>query len=460
MGVFTRTDSPWLWLWLETAPPGQQREKTKFKIGTTAAQRLDNRRAAEELYHERMSEIAKRIHRFPAAPATAMTFEAFAPWYDTNHIAHHGGHERERGILKRLRAVFGSYALDAITKDLVIAWRTTRRAAGVTVERFGARAGHVPMWARIHAFLIARGPTPLADIKAEFKLTSRNVSRSYLTPQTAQYFAREDRGVWSAVGTPPHARRHTYAPPSARTVNREVDLLQQMLSAAVEAGYIDKSPIYGLANLPIVEPIRRTMSETEERAVLRELAPDDRALMLVGLDTLTRMIDILDLEWADDHGTMLDIIDPKNGTSHTVPISTRTRKALDALPKTGKFIFPKRRRARTAGARRSVVAKALQRACRRADVPYGRALRGLTFHWSTRRTGATRMIRRGGEKAIGVVQQIGGWKDPSVLIGIYQETITPEMVAAVETVAPKNQSATYGLLSKRKRRLKLLRKRA
>jgi hypothetical protein len=53
----------------------------------------------------------------------------------------------------------------------------------------------------------------------------------------------------------------------------------------------------------------------------------------------------------------------------------------------------------------------------------------------TRRTGATRMIRAGGEKVLGVVQQIGGWKDVSVLIGIYQETITEEMRAAVETVS-------------------------
>ncbi len=80
---------------------------------------------------------------------------------------------------------------------------------------------------------------------------------------------------------------------------------------------------------------------------------------------------------------------------------------------------------------------ALRLACEKAGVPYGRAQHGVTFHWSTRRTGATRMIRAGGEKAIGVVQQIGGWKDLDVLIGIYQEVVTAEMRAAVETVAPK-----------------------
>jgi integrase len=220
-----------------------------------------------------------------------------------------------------------------------------------------------------------------------------------------------------------------------------VDFLQQVLAAAVEAGHLATSPLYGLANLDIVKPIRRTMSEAEESAISGHLAPDDHAILLVGLDTLARMIDILDLEWADIHERTLDIRDPKNGESHTVPLSSRVRAALAALPRRGRYCFPWRRSGATQTARRKAVAHALKRACGAAGVPYGRLARGITFHWATRRTGATRMIQRGGEKAIAVVQKIGNWKDAGVLIGIYQETITAEMEAAVESVSAKLPAA-------------------
>jgi hypothetical protein len=53
MGVFSRSTSPYWWLWLETAPKGRQREKTRFKIGTTIAQRRDSRQLATDFYHQR-----------------------------------------------------------------------------------------------------------------------------------------------------------------------------------------------------------------------------------------------------------------------------------------------------------------------------------------------------------------------------------------------------------------------
>ena len=80
------------------------------------------------------------------------------------------------------------------------------------------------------------------------------------------------------------------------------------------------------------------------------------------------------------------------------------------------------------------MAGVLRRACAKAGVPYGRAQRGLTFHWATRRTGTTRMLRHGGEGAISAVQRIGGWKSANVPLTIYREVATPEMKALVEVV--------------------------
>lgn len=433
MGVFSRPDSKYWQLYLETI---HHKEATDIVIGTTAAQRADSRRLADDRYHQRMSELAARLYRLPSAKRKLITFDAFATWYDEHVIAHHKGHEREREILRTLRRGFGFCLLDDIDPARVTTWRTIRLRTPTLVEHFGGRKT-VAMWARIHAFLREHGPQPVKQIREAFRLTPRQATRSFVKSYTAQYFERSRDGIWTAVGNPSHRTARLLPPPSARTVNREVDLLQQMLAAAVPA-YLDSSPLEGFADLAFTEPVRRTMSVAEEQRILEQLECDDRAIVLIGLDTLTRLGDILDLKRSDDHGTYLTIRDPKNGLPHTAPVSTRVRLALDTLPvpdRPDAYFFARRRRAQTERDRRNAVAKALKRACEAAHVPYGRARAGITFHWATRRTGATRMIRAGGERSVGTTQRIGNWKDPRVLIDIYQETITDDMRAAVESVS-------------------------
>jgi hypothetical protein len=218
-----------------------------------------------------------------------------------------------------------------------------------------------------------------------------------------------------------------------------VDLLQQILAAAVPK-YLDRSPLDGLADLDVTNPKRRIMTETEEEKLLPYLASDDRAIMLAGLDTLSRLSSLLNLKRADDHKTYLTLYDTKNGETYEPPISKRLRAALDAVPvdpTDPEYYFPRRRRAKSERDRRNVMAGVLRRACAKAEIPYGRARRGLTFHWATRRTGTTRMLRHGGEGAISAVQRIGGWKSANVPLTIYREVATPEMRALVEVVGQK-----------------------
>jgi hypothetical protein len=59
VGVFTRPDSHWYWLWLETAPKGRQKERTTVRVGKTAAQQRDSRKLADDIYHQRMNELAR-----------------------------------------------------------------------------------------------------------------------------------------------------------------------------------------------------------------------------------------------------------------------------------------------------------------------------------------------------------------------------------------------------------------
>ncbi|MEP7304166.1 MAG: tyrosine-type recombinase/integrase [Acidobacteriota bacterium] len=374
MGIYQRPDSRFWWLYLETAFAGQRRCRTDFPVGTTKTQKRDSRLAAEAEYQRRMLRLGQG-QPAEAAP-DPITFQTLATWYDTHVIPHHKGHERERQILPRLVAAFGSLELQDITAERVIAWRSQRLVTPVVIAHCGG----------------------------------------------------------------PKGRKHTYPKPAPRTVNREVDFLQQILAEAVRTKQLALSPLVGLTNLPAPPIRRRTMTPDEEQRLLPALAVHDRAIVLVGLDGLVRLGDILDLRRADDHNTYLEIRDSKNGRAYHVPVSARLRIALDAVPVDPRhpdWYFPQRRRGKSQRNRTRAFRKALSRACAQAKPPvrYGKARDGITFHWATRRTGASRMIRAGGEKVLGVVQQIGNWKDVGVLVEIYQEAITDDMRAAVETVS-------------------------
>lgn len=202
------------------------------------------------------------------------------------------------------------------------------------------------------------------------------------------------------------------------TFNREVDLLKSMLRDAAPK-YISASPIAGMRRVRGVKPQRRMMTEDEEAKLLAAATPLQRALLILGVDGLVRLNDLVDLKHTDRRGSWIYIRDPKSGEPYDVALSVRAVQALDALPSTGEYIFA-RYRAATDHDRRNRVRAMLMALCARAGVPYGKKIGGLTFHWSTRKTGATRMIVEHG-KSIPAVQRQGNWKSSDVLMKIYTE---------------------------------------
>lgn len=235
-----------------------------------------------------------------------------------------------------------------------------------------------------------------------------------------------------------------------RTVNREVDTLKSMLKAAAALGHLAASPIAGMKRLKFRKPKRRTLTPAEETRLLKLLSPTDKAIVIMGLDTLCRLGDILDLKRSDDHGRYLYIADPKDpdqAEPYHVPVSKRLRKALDAVPKLGVYYFQSRRVAKTDRDRRGAVRQMLEAACATANIPYGRANGGITFHWATRRTGASRMLSRGAN--LKSVQKIGNWKRPDTVLDIYAESLTEDEFAAVELVSGSRHTHARAKTSRR-----------
>lgn len=342
MGVFSRRDSPYWWLFLEST---KHKERTDFLIGETTAQSHDSRKLALDRYHQRMNDIAARLYRLPSA-MPAIRFDKYAATYSTDVIALRRGHLRERDALKRLVAFFADDLLTAID-----------------VER----------------------------------------AREYIKQ-----------------------RRLTVAP---RTVNREVGLLKTMLRDAAPK-YLTASPLAGMKQLPVQTPRRRLLTPAEERKLLRVGDAADRALLIVAIDTMLRLGDLLDLERADRNGPWIFISEPKSGDGFDVALSPRAIKALAAIPGEDPFYFSKFRKAKNPRDWPGAVRQRLEALCKQADVPYGRKNRGITFHWATRRTGATRMLVKQGV-SVPVVQRLGNWKNPDVLLAIYAEADRTDLLTAV-----------------------------
>ncbi len=174
------------------------------------------------------------------------------------------------------------------------------------------------------------------------------------------------------------------------------------------------------------------LSPEDEQAVLAHLEPDDRALFVVAIDTLVRLGDVLDLKREHKRSDELVIEDSKTGC-YTVPLSKQARAALDSLPGRGPYYFGHRRTAENPQNWPRAVRTMFARACKRAGVPYGRGAMRVTWHTTTRASGATRMLQRGVDPA--TVQQIGHWADLKVM-STYLQTNDARKRDAVERIAP------------------------
>ncbi len=219
------------------------------------------------------------------------------------------------------------------------------------------------------------------------------------------------------------------------TVNREVALLKSILREASHAGHLKVSPLVGMPMLRTTRRPKRVLTTAEEGRLLEKLAPADRALFIVAVDTLVRLTNVLNLTRGEDRGAFLALEDSKTGP-YEVPLSTRARAALDSLPNDGPYFFPGRRTAKTERDRRGIIRRMLQRACAKCDppVPYGRAIAGVTFHTATRATGATRMLRAGVDPK--TVQAVGNWDSFEQMGEYLQASDMVSRTAAVNLIGP------------------------
>lgn len=423
MGIYTRDDSPWYWMWLEGYSDERGRplrEKTKFRRdAATTPQRKENRRLADQQFHTRMTHLGKGATDPEAKPAIG--FCAFATWYRTHKLPRRRGREREAEILDRLIATFGDTPLATLTPSLVTErWITPRLTTPHAIRR-----GH-----RTVARTVTAGP---GTVNREV-----DVLKAILQAAVPEYLERSPLyGMKRERTTTPKRRLLTAVEETRLLVVMAPDdkalflIARDSLVRLGDVLDIKRDDVRG-DRVWIADPkagggFEVPLSRRAQAALQVMAATPDRGRYLRKLTT--NAIAAIKAACAASSRTYSAL-----AREHGVSEAMVRRVAAAQTPESpdGTYLFARYRFARTDRDRRSAIQRMLKRACAAATppIPYGRRVGGIVFHWATRRTGATQMLIN--KVDLGTVQKIGRWKTPDVVLGIYHELIDEKATEAVE----------------------------
>lgn len=225
---------------------------------------------------------------------------------------------------------------------------------------------------------------------------------------------------------------------SGSTVNRELTVLR----AAIKKGILSfelniDNPVHGTHRPKEAPPRERRLFDGEEERILTALEVADRGdkghfagpqntwmrpLVIFAIETAMRRGEILALTWPHVNlkKRTAHLVDTKNGTARTVPLTKRAVEVLEGLPRSidGK-VFPVSENSLKLSYRRAVerARKRYENQCKADEVATDpRFLVDLHFH-DLRHEGASRMAKIFMPHELA---KICGWKDLKMVMRYYQ----------------------------------------
>lgn len=207
------------------------------------------------------------------------------------------------------------------------------------------------------------------------------------------------------------------------TLWKELGVLKTVLASAV-GDYLLVSPLATVKRVLPRRRAKRTITGREEprfERALRQLDTELADLYLVGVGTLLRQRNLIDLRKADHRGDRL-VVDTKTDP-HQVPLRGPTelqRRAAAVLrrrmPRAQQgLFFPAwhdrfvRADRHGGGSARADLGVVLQAAAAAAKIPWGLGNGGVVWHSATRASGATRLLREY-HVDVRTVQLLGNWR--------------------------------------------------
>lgn len=236
------------------------------------------------------------------------------------------------------------------------------------------------------------------------------------------------------------------------TVGRELALMKSILESAV-GEYLELNPLGGVKRKTTKILPKRTITADEEKRLLKEITdPEIRDLYLVGVGTLLRQQNLVDLrrnQWRNGELVTMTKTGP-HAIDLSGPTDLQRRVALvlaNRMPsRPDGFFFPiwqarfaKRDKSENQRAGNSKFLQAIRRACKRANIPWGLEQQGLVWHTLTRASGATRLMREHGID-IATVQHLGNWTSldqMSAYLGLDLTKIAAAAPSAAPSAGPK-----------------------
>lgn len=225
---------------------------------------------------------------------------------------------------------------------------------------------------------------------------------------------------------------------SGSTVNRELSVLRSAIKKGILSYELNiDNPVHAVHRPKEAPPRERRLFDGEEDRILTTLEVVDRGekgqfagpqntwmkpLVIFAIETAMRRGEILSLTWPHVNlkKRTAHLVDTKNGTSRTIPLTQRATQVLEGLPRSidGK-VFPITENALKLSYRRSVerARKRYENECNAEKVaPDPRYLSDLHFH-DLRHEGASRLAKIFMPHELA---KICGWKDLKMVMRYYQ----------------------------------------
>lgn len=176
------------------------------------------------------------------------------------------------------------------------------------------------------------------DIIASLNRWFGSVLIGDITPhRILQWQSDRQSGTWRA-----HGQKTSAKPLTKGGVDRELDTLRSIFSAAIEWRKLaGDNPCRSVKRLLKHGDNRRTriLTDDEQERLLAAAPPKTRAIIAVALYTGARIGEVLALEWADATDDSLLFRHTKNGKPRRISIGPSIRAGLNQLPKSGRYVF-------------------------------------------------------------------------------------------------------------------------
>ena len=221
------------------------------------------------------------------------------------------------------------------------------------------------------------------------------------------------------------------------TVNRELCCLKNTLRKAVDWGYLETNPAWGVKQERESPPEYGFLTEGETDALLATCEGQLRAIVTLAVYTGMRRGEIFKLEWRDvafDQGEngMITVRDPKNRETRHIPMNTLVRQALAELPnrlgadKRHTYVFTD-----SDGEALTDVRRPYDESLKRAGID-----RHFRFH-DLRHTFASHLVMKGVD--LQSIAKLGGWKTLQMVMR-YAHLALDHLQDAVDRLLERRES--------------------